>query len=223
MAGGALYCTVELARSRGAKGDDAAVEAAIVAAGDLIDRYTGRVWSRVDAVVIARVAPDGTAFLPWVVESVSEVRVLGAPTALALTAFSVTSSSVYGGVDAVHLGGGSWADPLIAGAEPWNGGWAGLLRGVERVQVTGTFGPAETPVVVRDAAAALAVWLTDGGSLVPPSPSTPGGNPVDTDDEGNVLSITVDATRGVTRSPTTGLAAVDAALAAHASPRVVFN
>lgn len=223
MAGGALYCTVELARERGAKGDDAAIEAAILAAGDLIDRYTGRVWAPVDAVVIARPAPDGTAFLPWQVDAVTEVRVLGAPTALALTAFSVTSSKVYGGVDAVHLGGGAWADPLIAGAEPWAGGWANLLRGVERVQVTGTFGPDETPAVIRDAAAALAVWLTTGGSLVPPSPSTPGGNPVDTDDEGNVLSITVDATQGVPRTPTTGLDAVDAALAAYVSPRVVFN
>jgi len=223
MAGGALYCTVELARERGAKGDDAAVEAAIVAAGDLIDRYTGRVWAPVDAVVIARVSPDGTAFLPWQVDAVTEVRSLGSPTPLSLSAFAVTSSKVYGGVDAVHLGGGGWADPLIAGAEPWSGGWANLLRGVERVQVTGTFGPDETPLVVRDAAAALAVWLTDGGSLVPPSPSTPGGNPVDTDDEGNVLSITVDATQGVTRAPTTGLGAVDAALAAHVAPRVVFN
>lgn len=223
MAGGALYCTVELARSRGAKGDDATIEAAILTAGDLIDRYTGRVWAPVDAVVIARVSPDGTAFLPWQVESVSEVRVLGAPSPLALAAFSVTSSKVYGGVDAVRLGGGGWADPLIVGAEPWSGGWANLLRGVDRVQVTGTFGPDETPLVVRDAAAALAVWLTDGGSLVPPSPSTPGGNPVDTDDEGNVLSITVDATQGVTRAPTTGLGPVDAALSAHVSPRVVFN
>ena len=223
MAGGALYCTVELARERGAEGDDAAVEAAIVAAGDLIDRYTGRVWSPVDAVVVARVAADGTAFLPWQVDAVTEVRVLGAPSPLALSAFAVTSSKVYGGVDAVHLGGGGWADPLIAGAEPWSGGWSNLLRGVERVQVTGTFGPDATPTIIRDAAAALAVWLTTGGSLVPPSPSTPGGNPVDTDDEGNVLSITVDATQGVPRTPTTGLDTVDAALAAYVSPRVVFN
>lgn len=223
MAGGALYCAVDLARERGAEGDDAAITAAIVAAGDLIDRYTGRVWAPVDAVVIARVAPDGTAFLPWEVGTVTEVRAVGAPTAFATTAYAVTSSRVYGGVDAVHLGGGAWADPLIAGAEPWSGGWANLLRGLERVQVAGTFGPEATPPIIRDAAAALAVWLTTGGTLIPPSPSTPGGNPVDTDDEGNVLSITVDATRSVPRAPTTGLGEVDAALVAYVAPRVVFN
>jgi hypothetical protein len=223
MAGGALYCTVADAREHGAQGDDAAIEDAILTAGDLIDRYTGRVWAPVEAVVVARVAPDGTAYLPWQVESVTEVRVLGAPTPLALSAFAVTSSKVYGGVDAVRLGGASWADPLVVGAEPWAGGWSNLLRDAERVQVTGTFGPDHTPRVVRDACAALAAWLTTGGSLVPPSPSTPGGNPVDTDDEGNVLSITVDATQGIPRTPTTGLEAVDAALVGHVSARVVFN
>lgn len=227
MAAGSLYCTVAEARAAGAVGTDEQVEGAIRTAGELIDRYTGTVWAEVTATIIARVSADGTAILPLPVAAVTAVRFDGASSDLAPTAYRATSSLELGGVDALLVGAGRGSNVLIAGAEPWNGGYANLYGGYRlgtKVRVTGLFGPPETPPFIRDAAAALAAWLTTGGSLVPPSPSTPPNpNAVDTDDEGNVLSITVDATAPVPNARTTGLATVDAVLAAWVVPFMRIN
>lgn len=202
------YCTIAQARAAGATGTDEEVTAAIATARRLIDRYTGSVWEPTEATVVARVAADGTALLPWPVRTITSVTPVGSPTAIAAAGYTVLSSLVPGQVDAVVLGSLSVADPLVVGAEPWRGGWANLLGSTMRtgqVTVAGMFGPDSVPPEVQDAAAQLAAWRRSGGTF------TARTEP-DTDDEGNAVSITVDTTRPVPLSRTTGVGEVDALL-----------
>lgn len=201
-----MYASIERARAAGAVGTDAQVTAALSTARALIDAFTGQWWEPTAATVVARVGHDGLALLPFVVQSVDSVTSSGGmlyPT----TGYRVRSSTVVGDFDAVQLGATSWADPLVVGAEPWNGGWANLLGRAQddTVRVVGTFGHTTVPAVVEDAAAALAAWRTTGGTMLPASGPA-------TDDEGNAVSITVDASTPPARSRTTGVESVDAAL-----------
>lgn len=205
-----MYCTVAEARAAGATGTDGEVEAAIGTARVLIDRYTGSVWEPTPALVVAIVAPDGSALLPWPVRAIESVTVVGSPVALPDGAWRALSSLTRGQVDAVLVGAGRAADILVVGAEPWRGGYAALLSGAlggtGQVEVLGTFGPDHPPVEVRDAAAALAAWRQKGGTLLPVTGP-------DTDDEGNVVSVTVNMAAAPVRSRTTGLPGADALLA----------
>lgn len=204
-----MYCTIEQARAAGATGSDEFVASCIVDARELIDQYTGDMFEPTVATIVARVAPDGTAQLPVQVRSVSAVRVVGATVALPESGYLVLSSSVRGQIDAVVLGGGGRSDILVVGAEPWNGGYSGLVDGrTGQVAVTGLYGHETPPVRVRDCAAVLAASRSTGAtSMSVPGPAV--GVP-DTDDEGNAVSITVDAE--APRARTTGNAAVDVAL-----------
>jgi hypothetical protein len=160
--------------------------------------------------VVGRVAPDGTVLLPRIVRSISRVTAVGATTPLATSVWRALSSRTPGQVDAVIIGGWGVGDPLIAGAEPWNGGWSNLLGGLAtgQVEVVGSFGWDEPPVEVQAAAAMLAASITAGS--LPISGST---GP-DTDDEGNVVKVTVGVTAGITGGVrTTGNAEADAMLA----------
>ncbi|MNW51936.1 hypothetical protein D3C74_294350 [compost metagenome] len=145
------------------------------------------------------------------------------PTVLPESAYLVTSSHTPGQVDAIAFGArGSVADALIVGAEPWNGGYAGLVGRLftgpltayqqHQVKVTGTFGSSSTPWAVRQASLALTVWITGlAAAGLPPTPGVlPGGAAVD--DEGNTVSIHLDASPPAT-IPTTGLPTVDQLLA----------
>lgn len=184
---------------------DEQITAALGDARRLIDAYTGEWWEPTDATIVGRIGADGLVLLPFRAGAVTAVQIDGTGTDLPATAYRVTSSSTVGALDAVQLGAQSYADPLVVGAEPWRGGFANLFRGAQRVRVTGTFGHTDAPPEIADAAVALAVWRLTGGSLV--RAAAP-----DTDDEGNTVTITVDAAAATRTSPTTGLGNVDAAL-----------
>lgn len=208
-----MYCTVADVREVGVPDGttDEQITVAIGRARELIDRYTGGVWAPTTIVVVARLQADGTALLPFRVRTVSSVVPVGSATAMPSGSYLVLSSEVHGQIDAVVFSAGG-SNMLVAGAEPWNGGYAGLLgraMSTPRLTVTGEFGTDAPPLEVAQGAAVLAAWLLEGGSLV----GNPGAGSAEMDDEGNTVSITVDSTKGVPLSSTTGLAAVDAALA----------
>lgn len=204
-----LYCTIAQARAAGATGTDSEVTAAILAARRRIDRHTGDTFAPTRMEVVGRVAPDGTVLLPRIVRSIDRVTPVGRATPLAAAVWRALSSRTPGQVDAVVIGGVGYGDPLIAGAEPWNGGWANLLGGVStgQVEVVGSFGWDEPPVEVQTAAAILATQIRSG--VLPLT--TPTG--LDTDDEGNVVRVTAATPTPAAGERTTGNAAADAALA----------
>lgn len=158
------YCTEQQARDAGATGSTGQVTAAIASAELRIDRYTGQRWAPTAMSVIGRVTGKGLILLPRQVDPAQTVavRFLGATADLPSTSFQVTSSREVGGTDAVYLGAGG-GDILIAGAEPYNGGWRGLLPSTGQARVTGTFGTATTPTEVVRACAMLAASITGGG------------------------------------------------------------
>ncbi|MGW5130359.1 hypothetical protein [Streptomyces sp. NPDC004135] len=185
------YCSVEDAKNAGCTGSDAEVAAWIAAAQEAIERYTQQCFEPTDLVVVADVAPGGLVILPRRVRTVTSVMpVLEADDGPSIppTAYRVTSAAVLGQVDAVHL---AWAgyDDLIAGAESWNGGWAGLLTrwGAEQVKVVGEFGYDAPPLLVNRACALLAADLQAKAS---PSDADAAQDPsLQVDDEGNNVAI----------------------------------
>ncbi|OPC79938.1 hypothetical protein B4N89_02350 [Embleya scabrispora] len=193
-----MYCTVDQARAAGATGSDAEVIAAITAAADRVDRHTREWWETRSATVAASVLADGLTLLPRRVQTVTAVVALldhTPDTPIPATAYRVTSSAVLGHVDALHLGCGAhggW-DDLVAGAESWNGGWAGLLGrwSAERVEVTGTWGWVSPPSAVAEATALVAAWIQQQARTGQVDPEAPAGSPgLDVDDEGNNVRIT---------------------------------
>ena len=180
------YCTVQQARDAGATGTDTEVGAAIDAAREPIDRYTADCFAPTPMTLVAVVQPDGTCLLPRRVRQITRVQPVGSPQPLATTAYTVLSSRMPGQIDAVVIGGyGVSGDPLIAGAEPWNGGWANLIGrfSTGQLEVTGSFGWDAPPLPVQAAAAKLAAKITTGtldtGTVGP-----------DTDEEGNTIVVT---------------------------------
>lgn len=203
---GTGYCSVAQARAAGAEGSNAAVQAAIASAELRVNRYTGVTWGRRSRTVVVTVGDDGRALLPAPIDTAQTiaVRAVGATSDLAPTAYQVTSSDVQGQLDAIYLGWGG-SDPLVVGAEPWSGGWAGFLAGLQQVQVTATMGEV-IPPEVADATALLAANITGGTS-----PGTPVGTAdLDADDEGNAVTISpaADPAEAV-RTRSTGLALAD--------------
>lgn len=218
------YCTIAQARSAGATGTDVQVTAAIASASDEVDRFTRDVFSPMDMTLVATVAADGTALLPRRVRSVSRVSVVGSKTVVPSSGFLVLSSAIPGQVDALVFGGQGWADPLIAGAEPWAGGYRNLLGSAllstGQVQVTGSFGWDEPPAKVVAATALLAASFANSGAVAL-DPDTPAAVPTDVDEEGNVVTITGGAgSVEVPAGRTTGYAAVDQMLMEFCRDRV---
>jgi hypothetical protein len=210
------YCTIQQARDVGATGTDAEVGDAIAAARQLIDRYCSDSFAPTPMTLVATVGGDGTALLPRRVRQVTRVAAVGSPNALATTAYTVLSSRMFGQVDAVILGGGgSYGDPIVAGAEPWNGGWANLIGrfATGQIEVTGVFGWDAPPMPVTAACALLAARITSGALEV-------GGPLPDTDEEGNVIKVTAGSTPPVASSRTTGDAGADALLFGHRNARL---
>lgn len=209
------YCTIQQARDQGATGTDAEVLADIAEARLRIDRYTGDTFAPTRMVVVSRVRNDGTALMPRIVRSVEYVQPVGG-TPLASSAWRALSSRTPGQVDAVVVGGMGYGDPLIVGAEPWRGGWQNLLGNLAtgQVQVGGIFGWDAPPPEVIAACAVLAAQISTGAL-----PGV-GGTGLDTDDEGNVVTITQTATASPTASRTTGNAEADAQLAPLVARRI---
>ena len=210
------------------------VDAAIAAAQLRVDRFTAWWWEPRTATVVADLGGNGSAVLPRQIDATAgvTVRYVGATADLPSTAYTVRSSRTPGQYDGILLGLG-YADPLIAGAEPWSGGWQNLVTGngalnplaSAQVQVTGTFGEASVPAEVVAATAQLAAAITAGGI---PLPVAGGAPPAGVDAEGDTLVVeapTVQATESPDTQPTrtTGLAAADAILAPLQHRRVRFS
>lgn len=200
------YCTIAQARAAGATGTDQEVSDAIVQARKRIDRYCADAFVPTRMELVTNVRADGTALLQRTLRSVESVRPVGSSTPISTSAYTPTSSRTPGQVDALAFGWGANSDhagdPIIAGAEPWNGGWGnliGMLR-TGQIEVVGSFGWDEPPTEVVQQSAALAAAIRLGGTVGP-----------DVDDDGNVVRVTV-ASADETRGVTTGVAAVDAQL-----------
>lgn len=202
------YSTVQQARDAGATGTDAEITTALTTARDRIDRYTGDRFAPTPLTIVATVRNDGTALLPFIVRSVDSVTPVGSSQPLAAGAWQSLSSLTYGQIDAVVIGTANGrGDPLIAGAEPWNGGWANLLSRLTtgQIQIAGTFGWDAPPPEVISASAELAAAITTGNAVS-------GSTGPDTDDEGNVVRVTVAAAAAAV-GVTTGSQPIDARLA----------
>ncbi|MFD8407180.1 hypothetical protein ACFV1G_21145 [Streptomyces anulatus] len=207
------------AKDAGCTGTDAEVTAWISAATERITAYTQQLFEPTVAVVVADVAPDGTALLPRRVRTVTSVTPVvsgdDAPS-LPSSAYRVTSSEVLGGVDAVHLRWGGW-DDLVVGAESYNGGWRGLFDrwGAEQARIEGEFGYATVPVLVAQACALLAAHIQ--AAAAPSDADSTAAPGLDVDDEGNNVRIENDdeTTTPVAPSASTGSTQVDALLVGY--------
>ncbi|MFE7370141.1 hypothetical protein [Streptomyces anulatus] len=207
------------ARNAGCTGEDAEVAAWISAATERITAYTQQLFEPTPLVVVADVAPDGTALLPRRVRTVTSVTPVvsgdDAPS-LPSSAYRVTSSEVLGGVDAVHLRWGGW-DDLVVGAESYNGGWRGLFDrwGAEQARIEGEFGYATVPVLVTQACALLAAHMQ--AAAAPSDADSTAAPGLDVDDEGNNVRIenTDETTTPVAPSASTGSTQVDALLVGY--------
>ncbi|WP_199930879.1 hypothetical protein [Streptomyces sp. CB02923] len=208
------------ARTAGCTGSDPEVTAWITAAMERITAYTRQLFEPTVMAVVADVAPGGLVLLPRRVRTVTTVTPVcdgyDAPS-LPSSAYRVTSSDVFGQVDAVHLAWGGW-DDLVVGAESWNGGWVGLFDrlGAEQAHVLGEFGVVPTPPVVAPATALLAAHVQ---AQAAPSDADAARDPrLDVDDEGNNVHIedtSDEATPVVSAAASTGSTQVDALLAPY--------
>ncbi|MFD1832408.1 hypothetical protein ACFSJS_22570 [Streptomyces desertarenae] len=185
-----MYCTLEQARDAGTTGDDTEVTAWIEAAQDRITAYTSQLFEPTVMAVVADVGAGGLVILPRRVRAVTAVVPYASGDdgpALPPSAYRVTSSEVLGAIDAVHLAVGGW-DDLVAGAESYSGGWAGLWDrwGADQVRVEGTFGYAQVPPLVARATALLAAHLQ--AEAQPDDDDAPDAG-LDVDDEGNNVAI----------------------------------
>lgn len=180
------YCTLDQARSAGAKGSDAEITQAIVEASDRVERYTGELFTPTALTLNLKVDGDGIARPRKRIQTVTSVTWYGAPLPMVPQAYRVMSSQ-NGGRDEIGLFGDlSWADVTVLGAEPWSGGWANLSRSREpQITVVGTFGWTTAPYDVVQATALIAARIrkddvmTDAG----------GGPGTVADAEGNVIPV----------------------------------
>jgi hypothetical protein len=220
---GSAYCTLAEARAAGAVGDDTAVDKAVREAMARVDRFTGDRFSPRVMTVVARVGGDGRAMLPYRLTSrgsVTEVRDTLSDAVLAGSTWRAYSSSVDGEADAIGLGRRHvGSNILILGLEPWAAGdpnW-------DKVEVTATFGWANTPASVEWATAKIAAAVSR--QFVDPDPDDNPATPAPTtqaiaDPEGNVLPVVppftsedgTDVEPDVAQARTTGVRQADALL-----------
>ena len=174
------YCTLAQARAAGAAGDDAAVQAAVDEASELVDRYTGDVFEPRTLSVLANVSPDGRVSLGLRVRSVASVTDVASSTTW--PTWQLATSADRGGLDELSLPGAGWSgNVLINGWEPYNrASWA--ARRPAQVRVEGSFGWDSAPTAVRLATAHLAAQLSQAAASSTQSAST-------TDPEGNVIPV----------------------------------
>jgi hypothetical protein len=173
--------TLAGARHWGADGDDTAVTAALNAAAERVKRFCRDEFERVTDTRVLDVV-NGFAWAPTRMGLPTAVTtwrgslgwvavVASAWTAVPAAAAPPLAGDTYDGLQLVTAGG----DGLIAGAEPWNGGWANLYGSVERVRVTGPWGWQTTPANVVLASEMLAGQI-GAGPYVPSADAE--GNPV---------------------------------------------
>jgi hypothetical protein len=216
-----VLCTVQQARDAGATGEDPEVTGWIAAATVRITRYTSQLFEPTTVAVVADVAPDGLVLLPRRVRTITSVTPLwdgpdDAP-ALPTSAYRVTSSATLGQVDSLQIAYGGY-DDLIAGAESWAGGWAGLFEShwTQQVTVSGEFGYDAPPMEVSLGCALLAAEMQ--AKATPSDADAAVDDALDVDDEGNNVRITEDESSqadAVSPVSSTGSTAVDALLAPY--------
>ncbi|GGQ48785.1 hypothetical protein Saso_27270 [Streptomyces asoensis] len=214
------YCSEAAARDAGVTGTPAEVMAWVAAARERIDRYTQQCFEPTDLAVVADVGAGGLVILPRRVRTITSVMpVLAADDGPSLpsSAWRVTSSSVLGQVDALHLAWGGYND-LVVGAESYNGGWLGLWErwGAEQVKAVGSFGYDETPLLVGQGCALLAAHLQ--AQAAPSDADAAQDAGLQVDDEGNNVAIEDsddEETTPVDPSSSTGSTQVDALLAGY--------
>ena len=158
------YCSIDEAKSAGARGSNDEITQAIADAQERIDRYTGDVFEIVPLTIEADVDREGYAYLHRRIVTIDSVSWVGVPSVIDPSGYRVSSSTAVGGRDRIELAGAlGWADITVLGAEPWNGGWLGFATTrnwqLPRVSVVGTFGWAAVPGQIRDACAQLAAYL----------------------------------------------------------------
>ncbi|KJK55642.1 hypothetical protein [Saccharothrix sp. ST-888] len=216
------YCTIDQARAQGCTGTDTEVQAWIATAQTAVDAFTQQWWEPRTGDVVADLPADGLVLLPRRVRTVTAIAPYPLPQIapeiqLPPNAFVVRPAATAGDIDAVQVGFGGY-DVLVAGAEPWNGGWQGLMRyyGAKQVRVTGTWGLDAPPPMVSLATAMVAAALqAKTRPTGDPMSGIPGG--VDVDDEGNNVriqpAVNDDGTYHVGFRPSTGSAQADAMLA----------
>lgn len=155
------YCTEQQAVAAGAFGSDEQIAAAIAAAQQRVDRFCGDIFEPDvdDRTMLAAVLASGTVRTPYVREITSvSVETFTTPIVLPDTAYRVAADHRL----MVLAGYAAGSDALVAGAEPWNGGWGNLLGGstpLDEVVVVGKFGWDEPPSEVAQATALIAAQI----------------------------------------------------------------
>lgn len=183
------YCSRDQARDAGATGSEAEIDAAIAAASSRVTRFTRELFEPTVTTLVRPIGANGFVLTHMRIIGVTAVRYLGVATPIVVDSYRVQSSTVLGQVDAIILAGTlSWSDMTVLGAEPWNGGWANLLRGVDdepQVEIDGTFGYATAPEDVAEATAIVAAQLRGRDK----TPEGSGSSTSPTDVEGNVIPV----------------------------------
>lgn len=132
---------MEEAEAAGATGTEDEIEAAIEAAEELIDRYTGDRFATT-VMTVTGTHSNGMILLPLRVQEIDTVRFVGQDTDVDADSYRLRTSGVSGDIDAVE-----WV------------GYSSSYGYPSRATVTGTFGWETTPRAVRRAAALIAAHL----------------------------------------------------------------
>lgn len=155
----ATYCTAADAEAKGAASPLPA--GTLEEAAERVDAFTGTWFDSRTGTFRVEYDGDGIVFLPAPAITVTSVAVVDPATTIAAGTYRTVGERLY----LPDFARGS--DVLIAGAEPWRGGWANLLGPAPvLLDVTGTLGLAAVPSSVREASALLAAMLA-------PAPYTP--------------------------------------------------
>lgn len=225
-----MYCSIPQVKDAGGVGTDAEITAAIAAAAARVDRFTGDVFEPVELTLQRPIDNDGHVRTGKRIISVTSVTYAGLETPIDPTGYRISNVEQSDRLSLVGLL--AWADVTVNGAEPWNGGWAGLAGtyGRPEVVIVGEFGWSAVPLDVQLATAAIAAHIR-GADQTPDPTGTDAANHVD--DEGNVLPVVPPFTdddaaaardrAASVRARTTGVDEADALLAPFVREPVRFR
>lgn len=150
------YSTTETAIAAGADGTDLpALTALLEQVAARIDMYTGTWFDLRVTTLRLEVDPEQSVVMLPAEGTVTAVRVLPAGTLLGATSWRQVKTRLY-----LPGAGLPTADILVAGAEPYRGGYRNLLGLLpSEIEVDGTFGPPTVPGPVALASDLLAAML----------------------------------------------------------------
>jgi hypothetical protein len=183
----------------------AVVAAGIAEATERVIRFCQEFFEPTAATLLAEFGTTGIAPVPRKINlaaDVTSVTFVGSSAPLNAASYRVRASGTPDDIDAIEMMTGY--NPLVVGAEPWNGGYSGLIAIQPRILVVGTFGWPTTPLTVSRFAAKLAAFILNH----PTSQDVPG--------EADVASLSVEgysvSYRQQTPIATTGSREVDQGL-----------